>query len=416
MKHKYSLFLLIIMLSIVIVFCSCQQRLPADESTTIPVEMTLETTSTIATFPVTTETTVPTTATVPAMTKPTETNPTVTVPPVTVPSPTGTTPLHKHSYSSKVVSPGCQTEGYTIFTCFCGDVHQSDTVTALGHKWGEWTTTKEASATEEGHQTRTCSVCKDSESRVIEKLPTETTHTHSYTANAVPATCVADGYTAHSCSCGDSYTDSPTKATGHSWGQWLIVKDATTTEEGQNMRICTSCEATEIKTTPVFPDDSQPKELFDPATDLEAEIARLFFEYINQYRKEDGSTQLTYLPGMSQVAQYRSRQLVTNLAHDTTDRREALAYYKYGKWIDPSAYGDPDAEGYFSSSTSEAIGKTNLNGTAEEVACELANACRNSASHWRYVGSSDYGYSGVGVAYAGGEFYVCIMVGRTNYG
>lgn len=374
--------------------------------------------------PPTTEATTPPTTnppttppvTVPSVTRPPETKPQVTVPPVTDPSPTETTPPHKHSYSSKVVSPGCQTEGYTIFTCSCGDVYQSDTVTALGHKWGEWVTTKEASTTEEGNQTRTCSVCKASESRAIEKLPAETAHTHSYTANVVPATCVADGYTVHSCSCGDNYTDSTVQATGHSWGQWLIVKDATTTEEGQNMRVCTSCEATEIKTTPVFPDDSQPKELFAPATDLEAEIARFFFGYINQYRKEDGSTQLTYLPGMSQVAQYRSRQLVTNLAHDTTDIREALAYYQYGRYIDMTQYGGSASSSYYEADDNEAIGKTNLNGTPEEIAHELARACRDSAGHWRYVGSSENSYAGVGVAYAGGEFYICIMVGETNYG
>ena len=282
--------------------------------------------------------------------------------------------------------------------------------------WGEWTTTKEASATEEGNQTRTCSVCNASESRAIEKLPAETTHTHNYTANVVPATCIADGYTVHTCACGDSYTDNPTKATGHSWEQWLIVKDATTTEEGQNMRICSSCETTEIKTTPVFPDDSQPKELFDPATDLEAEIARLFLAYINQYRKEDGSTQLTYLPGMSQVAQYRSRQLVMNLAHDINDIREALAHYQYGRYIDMTQFGGTASSSHYVADDNEAIGKTNLNGTPEDIASELARACRNSAGHWRYVGSSEYSYSGVGVAYSSGEFYICIMVGRTNYG
>ena len=371
-----------------------------------------------ATTPTTTSPSVTTPpVTVPSATTPIETEPTVTAPAVTDSVPKETLSPHTHSYKAKVVSPGCQTEGYTIFTCSCGDVYQSDTVTTLGHIWGEWATTKEASTTEEGNQTRTCSVCNASESRAIEKLPAETAHTHSYTANVVPATCIANGYTIHTCACGDSYTDNPTKATGHSWGQWLIVKDATTTEEGQNMRVCTSCEATEIKTIPVFPDDS-PKELFDPATDLEAEIARLFFAYINQYRKEDGSTQLTYLPGMSQVAQYRSRQLVINLAHDITDMRKAAEYYKYGKYINWADYGCPELidQNYYQTNTQEAIGKTNLNGTPEEIASELARACRNSAGHWRYVGSSENSYAGVGVAYAGGEFYICIMVGETNYG
>lgn len=392
----------------VFILVGCQPKLVFDSSSDTEIPTTPP--------PETTGATVPTTVSPPTTeaTTPTTANPPTTVPPVTVTTPVETQPPHTHNYSSEVINPGCVTGGYTIFTCSCGDVYQADAVTAAGHKWGDWTTTRAATASESGEETRTCSTCGTTESRVTEKLPAETTHTHSYSVNVVPATCVADGYTVHSCTCGDSYTDSPTSATGHSWGQWLIVKDATTTEEGQNMRVCASCEATEIKATPVLPDDSQTKELYDPATDLEAEIARLFLEYINQYRKEAGSTQLTYLPGMSQVAQYRSRQLVTNLAHDTTDKREALAYYKYGTFKTPGGW-DP-SEYYYEAETKEAIGKTNLNGAPEDIAQELATACRNSAGHWRYVGSSDYSYSGVGVAYAAGEYYICIMVGRTNYG
>ena len=41
------------------------------------------------------------------------------------------------------------------------------------------------------------------------------THKHSYTAKVTKPTCTADGYTTHTCSCGDSYTDTPTAALGH---------------------------------------------------------------------------------------------------------------------------------------------------------------------------------------------------------
>ena len=43
----------------------------------------------------------------------------------------------------------------------------------------------------------------------------EETHTHIYTAKVTKPTCVADGYTTHTCTCGDSYTDSTTSALGH---------------------------------------------------------------------------------------------------------------------------------------------------------------------------------------------------------
>ena len=50
-----------------------------------------------------------------------------------------------------------------------------------------------------------------------EPKPTETTHTHSYQVSTVPATCIEQGCTIHSCSCGDSYRDAYTDALGHSY-------------------------------------------------------------------------------------------------------------------------------------------------------------------------------------------------------
>ena len=43
------------------------------------------------------------------------------------------------------------------------------------------------------------------------------THTHSYTAAVTQPTCTAQGYTTYTCSCGDSYVDSYTKALGHNY-------------------------------------------------------------------------------------------------------------------------------------------------------------------------------------------------------
>lgn len=54
-------------------------------------------------------------------------------------------------------------------------------------------------------------------------------HTHSYSAKVVSATCVSDGYALYRCSCGNSYKDNITYATGHSYknGKCIVcqVKD-----------------------------------------------------------------------------------------------------------------------------------------------------------------------------------------------
>ena len=78
--------------------------------------------------------------------------------------------------------------------------------------------------------------------------PSQPSHSHSYSSKTVKATCTSGGYTVHTCSCGASYTDSYTDATGHRWSDWKTVKKATTSSEGRKQRTCSSCGKTESKT------------------------------------------------------------------------------------------------------------------------------------------------------------------------
>lgn len=68
-------------------------------------------------------------------------------------------------------------------------------------------------------------------------------------------------------------------------------------------------------------------------------IANKVIEYINRYRQEQGVSPATRLSGLTQYAEYRSRQLVSNFAHDTNDERAAATALKYGEYIDPALYG-----------------------------------------------------------------------------
>ena len=121
------------------------------------------------------------------------------------------------------------------------------------------------------------------------------------------------------------------------------------------------------------------------------------------------------LPGMSQVAQYRASQLTWNFAHSTADKRAALAYYEYGRWIDATLAGLDESDSYYESDTSEAICRYFHGDTAEELGKAIADLIRNSSSHWCYVGDTSYSYMGVGVEYRDG-WYACVMVGTVNYG
>ncbi|MBQ8042640.1 MAG: hypothetical protein IJ272_00625 [Clostridia bacterium] len=62
-----------------------------------------------------------------------------------------------------------------------------------------------------------------------EPKPTQPVHTHSYTSVVTEPTCMAQGYTTHTCSCGDSYKDSYKGALGHSYKSTVV---APTTEAG----------------------------------------------------------------------------------------------------------------------------------------------------------------------------------------
>ena len=55
----------------------------------------------------------------------------------------------------------------------------------------------------------------------------------------------------------------------------------------------------------------------------EKAVADKVLAYINQFRQEGGVPAATKLPGLTEYAEYRSRQLVTNFAHDTRAEREA---------------------------------------------------------------------------------------------
>ena len=85
----------------------------------------------------------------------------------------------------------------------CGEVlsRTTETIPALGHEWGNWHTVKEATLTEMGEESRTCSRCGEEQSRVIPK----TGHVHALVhIDEVPATCTENGIKAHwKCAGGD---------------------------------------------------------------------------------------------------------------------------------------------------------------------------------------------------------------------
>lgn len=180
------------------------------------------------------------------------------------------------------------------------------------------------------------------------------------------------------------------------------------------------------------PEETQPEEMTPPITqpeepepteppspeityEFKREVASYAAQYINQYR---GSA-CTVLPGMSQVAQYRAGQLTWNYGHSTADKREALAHFQYGRYVDATEFGDDPSNSYWDADSAEAICAGFYGTDPHAMGKKIADLIRDSSGHWSYISSSEYSYIGVGVEYREGSeygWYACVMVGSVNYG
>ncbi len=117
---------------------------------------------------------------------------------------------HTHSYTETKTAPGCETEGYTTYTCDCGDSFTGDRVSAISHAWSDWVTVQEPTESATGVAERVCGNCTKTETRTLDKLIPS--HTHKYTGKVTKAaTCSAEGVKTFTCSCGSSYTESISK-------------------------------------------------------------------------------------------------------------------------------------------------------------------------------------------------------------
>ena len=151
-----------------------------------------------------------------------------------------------HKYANTVVAPTCTTDGYTLHKCsVCGASYKDNTTKATGHSYGNAVVTKQPTCTAEGTAIKTCTKCNATVTETIPKT------SHKYADTVVAPTCTADGYTLHQCSvCGTSYKDNTTKATGHSYGNFVVTKQPTCTSEGAAIKTCTKCNATVTEKLP----------------------------------------------------------------------------------------------------------------------------------------------------------------------
>ena len=116
--------------------------------------------------------------------------------------------------------------------CSCGEK-----LNVANHAYGEWSVTKPATETEEGSKARDCTVCDYVQTETIPMLD----HEHSYGD-------WQKDETQHwkECRCGEK-----TEVGNHTFDDWTITKEPTTTETGSRERTCSICKYTQEETIPV---------------------------------------------------------------------------------------------------------------------------------------------------------------------
>ena len=83
----------------------------------------------------------------------------------------------------------------------------------------------------------------------------EYNHVHEYTCEVTEeSNCTKEGKEQHTCICGHEYYSTiPTDETAHSFGEWTVTTQPTTTQTGTKERSCIRCGETQYETVPVKP-------------------------------------------------------------------------------------------------------------------------------------------------------------------
>lgn len=93
------------------------------------------------------------------------------------------TGTHNHNYVETVVEPGCETVGYTGFSCICGDEYKENEVDAKGHSYSSKVFA--ATCVDEGYILNKCVNCNYS----YKTGKTPATGVHNYNSKYVCAEC-----------------------------------------------------------------------------------------------------------------------------------------------------------------------------------------------------------------------------------
>ena len=170
---------------------------------------------------------------------------------------------HQHTEIRNKKEATCKETGYSGDT-WCKDcgkkILSGQTIAKTeNHSWDAGKVTTEATCTEEGEKTFTCSICGDEKTEKV----SATGHQHTEIRNKKEATCKEEGYSGDTwCKdCGKKILSGQAiaKTEDHSWNQGEITKEPTCKEKGEKTFTCSICGNT--KTEKVSTTDHQHMEI-----------------------------------------------------------------------------------------------------------------------------------------------------------
>ena len=157
--------------------------------------------------------------------------------------------LDKTYHILQVVAPTCTSEGYTIYECneVPGLTYKGNFTDKTPHTYDEGVVTKEATIYEKGVKTFTCSACGDT---YTEDIPMVEKTWHK--GDTVAPTCTEQGYTVYICDQDATLTENRdfVDALDHDWGEGVVTKVATCTEDGEKTFTCSRDGATKTEVIP----------------------------------------------------------------------------------------------------------------------------------------------------------------------
>lgn len=137
-------------------------------------------------------------------------------------------------------NPTCNRPGYIEYTCHCGKVIKKNVPATGFHQWNDGEITTPPTETENGIRTKTCLACGETKDFDVPA----TAHIWDSGVQYKPD-CENDGYTIYTCQgcsisadCNATYKTDVVDKLGHDWDDGVIIKKATSKQQGEKELTC----------------------------------------------------------------------------------------------------------------------------------------------------------------------------------